>query len=297
MDKAQKNIAYSPLVSTIWLEGRLDHPNLRIVDCSVVMNVDEDGQRNYLSGRNAWTESHIPGSAFIDILSDFGPRYNPAVPFSVALVDFAHAMESCGISNHNQVVLYDSTNHAWAACIWWLLRLCGIDSMILHGGWLKWITEQRSVSSEIISYPLGKINIGPRLNLIAKKKQVLQSINDEKTIIINALSADEHSGKVKRFTRRGRIKGSVNVDCSLLVDNESHLFLPQEQLLEIFAASGVTEDNKVITYCGGGVAASLDALALTIIGFRDVAIYSGSLEEWASDPELPMETDYKEKIK
>ena len=103
---------------------------------------------------------------------------------------------------------------------------------------------------------------------------------DGKTSIINGLSAAEHSGRVIRFPRAG----SVNVDCEILVDPNSHTLLPTDKLQTVFESAGALKTNRAITYCGGGVAASLDALALTLLGVPHVAVYHGSMVEWTADP-------------
>ena len=280
-----------PLVETSWLAERLDDPALRILDCSVMMEISDQGDRKYGSGRAAWDKAHIPGSAFVDILTDLGPRNSPAVPLMCPLPDFADAMESFGIGDGNQIVLYDRTNHAWAACVWWMLRVCGVDAAVLNGGWQKWVAEGRDVSSRFADYPRGSLTVRQRPELIATKQQVVAALSDEKTTIINALSADEHSGRVIRFPRAGRIAGSVHVDCEWLTSPDTHTLLPAPQLREVFDSANVPAGDSTITYCGGGVAASLDALALTLLGQHNVAVYHGSMTEWAADPKLPMETD------
>ena len=283
--------APSPLVETNWLSERLDNPDVRTLDCSVIMNVTDDGDHKYSSGKAEWEKAHIPGSGFVDILTDLGSRYSPTVPLMAPLADFASAMESCGIGDGNQVVLYDRSNHAWAACIWWMLRVCGFDAMVLHGGWQKWKAEKRPESTLPTAYPRGSLTVRRRPELMATKETVLAALSDDKTSIINGLSADEHRGRVIRFPRAGRIKGSVNVDCELLVDPDTHTMLPDDQLRTVFESAGALKTDRAITYCGGGVAASLDALALTLLGVPHVAVYHGSMAEWTADPALPMETD------
>lgn len=279
-----------PLVDTHWLAEHLEDPNLRILDCSVMMEISDQGARKYSNGRAAWEASHIPGSAFIDLLSDLGPRCSPAVPLMCPLDDFAEAMESRGIGDGSKIVLYDRSSNAWAACVWWMLRVCGVDAAVLDGGWRKWTAEKRAVSSQAASYPRGKLTVRKRPELMATKEQVLAAIADEKTTIINGLNTAEHNGSVKRFQRAGRIAGSVNVDCDLLVDPNTHTVLPKAKLHEVFDAARALAGDSAITYCGGGVAASLDALALIMLGVPKVAVYHGSMTEWAAHPELPMET-------
>ena len=213
------------------------------------------------------------------------------MPLMAPLADFVSPMESCGIGDGNQVVLYDHSNHAWAARIWWMLRVCGFDAMVLHGGWQKWKVENRPESTQPTSYPRGSLNVRQRPGLMVTKERVLESLSDDKSSIINGLSADEYSGRVIRFPRAGRIKGSVNVDCELLVDLDTHTLLPDDQLRTVFESAVALKTDSAITYCGGGVAASLDALALTLLGVPHVAVYHGSMAEWTADTALPMETD------
>ncbi len=291
MTETGEREAPPPLVETNWLAKRLDKPDLRILDCSVIMNITDEGDRKYSSGKAELENAHIPGSGFVDIQTDLGSRYSPTVPLMAPLADFGAAMESCGIGDGNQVVLYDGSNHAWAACIRWMLRVCGFDAMVLHGGWQKWKAEKRPESTLPLAYPRGSLTIRQRPELMATKEAVLASISDDKTSIINGLSAAEHRGKLMRFPRASRIKGSVNVDCEMLVDPDTHNLLPNDQLHEISESAGALNADHAITYCGGGVAASLDALALTILGFPRVSVYHGSLAEWTTDSELPMETD------
>ena len=79
--------------------------------------------------------------------------------------------------------------------------------------------------------------------------------------------------------------------CQSLVDSQTHAYLSTEELRERFEASGAISTDRVITYCGAGIAASSDALALTLLGKKNVAVYDGSLTEWTADPALPMEKD------
>jgi thiosulfate/3-mercaptopyruvate sulfurtransferase len=130
-----------------------------------------------------------------------------------------------------------------------------------------------------------------RPELFASKEQVLDSLAEPGVTLVNALSADEHRGTAPtRFPRAGRIAGSRNVYCQSLIDPTAKTYRPVEELRDLFEQAGALNTGRVITYCGAGIAASSDALALTLLGVRDVAVYDGSLAEWTADPTLPMET-------
>jgi thiosulfate/3-mercaptopyruvate sulfurtransferase len=123
------------------------------------------------------------------------------------------------------------------------------------------------------------------------KEEVLAAVGDGAVCTINALSREQHIGIGGTvYGRAGRITKSVNVPAAALLDPASGTYLPVPQLRAKFAAVGAFEAPRVITYCGGGIAASSDAMVLTMLGHPDVRLYDASMSEWATDPTLPMET-------
>jgi thiosulfate/3-mercaptopyruvate sulfurtransferase len=282
----------SPLVETAWLDENLREPDLRILDCSVVMKSTGDGGYAFVSGRQEWEQDHIPGSVFVDVLKDLAAKDDPRPMMMPRLEEFAETMATFGVGEGTRVVLYDRSHHSWAARVWWMLRVCGFDSAaVLNGGWQKWILEDRRTSTEPSSYPRGNLRPHPRPGLMATKQDVLDSIRTKGSRLVNALSPEEHRGETTRFPRAGRIAGSTNVYYQSLVDPRTHAYLPVGQLRELFEAASAMSADRVITYCGAGIAASSDALALTLLGKKNIAVYDGSLAEWTADPALPMEKD------
>lgn len=278
------------LVTTDWLEQQLHEPDLRILDCSVSMEVTDDGYQ-FVSGRPEYDKGHIPGSVFIDVLGELADADNP-VPMMMPPVErVAELMVDRGIGEGTRAVLYDRGNHAWAARVWWTLRVCGFDhAAILDGGWQKWQKEGRPVSTEPGRHPRGTFKPEPRPELIADKNEVREAIENDTIALINALSPEDFRGEANRYGRPGRIPGSENIFCQSLVDPETGAYLPMEQLREKFAATHAPDAKRAITYCGGGIAASSDAFVLTLLGHDNVAVYDGSLAEWTADGDLPMET-------
>jgi thiosulfate/3-mercaptopyruvate sulfurtransferase len=282
----------SPLVETAWLEQHLLEPNLRILDCSVVMKPTTGGGYAFAPGREEWERGHLPGSVFVDVLSDVSAKSDPRPMMMPQPDEFADIMGGFGVDEKTRVVLYDRSNHAWAARVWWMLRVCGFDAAaVLNGGWQKWTLEGRRTSADPVRYPRGSFRPRPRPALFATRQDVVDALRAKNVRIVNALSPDEHSGATTRFARPGRIPGSTNVYCQSLVDPQTNAYLPTDRLRERFEAAGALAAERVITYCGAGIAASSDALVLTLLGKTNVAVYDASLSEWAADPALPMETD------
>lgn len=281
----------TPLVSTAWLDQHLDAADLRVIDCSVVMRPTDDGSYTFAAGADEWRAGHIPGSVFVDVLRDLAAPDTPLPMMMPAPEEFGRYMARAGVSDDSRVVLYDRSNHAWAARVWWMLRYCGFRrAAVLDGGWNKWAAEGRPVSTGQSSYPEGELTLDVDPRLFADKAEVSASIQAEGTCLINALSPEEHRGETSRFARSGRIAGSENVYCQSLVDPATHAFLSPDELRDRFASAGALAADRTITYCGAGIAASSDALALTLLGHENVAVYDGSLAEWTGDPDAPMET-------
>jgi len=283
------------LVDPDWLEPRLDEPDLRVLDCTVHLEFDpETGARRTESGRPDWERSHVPGSAFADVPGDLSAA-DPSYPYERPSPDrFADAMEALGVGDDSRVVCYDSAGNAWAARVWWLLRAFGFDDAgVLDGGWDRWTAEGRPVSTEPPTDREVTFTPEPRPELFVEREAVLEAIEDEGCRLVNALRPEDHAGTgLVKYGRPGRIPGSVNVPAvgeEAIVDPEDDTYLPREALRERFAEAGATGSDRVITYCGGGIAASSAAFALHLLGVEDVAVYDGSLSEWGRT-DLPMET-------
>jgi thiosulfate/3-mercaptopyruvate sulfurtransferase len=282
----------SPLVETAWLDRHMGESDLRILDCTVILKAKPEGGFVFVPGREEWERSHLPGSVFVDVLTDLAAKDDPRPAMMPPPEEFADTMARFGVGEGTRVVLYDRSHHSWAARVWWMLRVCGFDAAaVLNGGWQKWVSEGRRTSKEHGNYPRGNLRPHPRLELMATKQEVLDSLHDKSECLVNALSPEEHRGEKSLFPRAGRIPGSVNVYYQSLVDPETHTYLPAEQLRARFEAAGALSAGRVITYCAVGIAASNVAFALTLLGKKNVMVYDGSLAEWTADVALPLEKD------
>jgi thiosulfate/3-mercaptopyruvate sulfurtransferase len=282
----------SPLVSADWLEQHLEAPALRILDCSQVMKPRPDGSFGFVPASDEFTAAHIPGSIFVDVVGQLSDP-EQALPLMMPPFEkFAASMQALGIGDGTVVVLYDRGNHAWAARVWWMLRAVGFDNAaVLDGGWLHWVARQKPVTRGSGHYPpAARFSLKPRPHLFADKARVLAAINDPDSLLLHSLPEAMFTGAVVAYARPGRISGSQNLYCELLIDPDTRCFRPPGKIRELMQTTDALQTRKVITYCGGGIAASSNALALTLLGVEDVAVYDGSLSEWTADPDLPMET-------
>lgn len=285
------------LVETAWLEDHLADPELRIFDCTVIakLNAEAGGKVPFLfeSGRAQFDKGHIPGAGFLDLLGDLSDR-SSALPFVLPSArQFGATMAKAGIGDGARVVLYGTAEPIWAARIWWILRTFGFDNVaILNGGWTKWNAEGRPVSDLPHVYEPARFSPRERPESLVGKAAVLAAIDDAAVLTINALPAPIFAGTGGPvFGRRGRIPGSVNVPFGSLHDPESGAYLAAGPLRDRFEAVGAHKAERIIAYCGSGIAASNDAFALALLGYDNVALYDASLAEWGHDESLPMETD------
>jgi thiosulfate/3-mercaptopyruvate sulfurtransferase len=280
------------LVSTEWLEKELGAPDLRVLDARVVFRYLDDGGFELGSGRSMWQAGHIPTAAHVDVPGDLS---DPAAPVPLMLAPaeaFAAAMGRAGVGDGTRAVIYDDEKHMWAARLWWMLRAYGFDdAAVLDGGFDAWTAEGRAVTTDDAPPAAARFVARPRPGTFVAKEHVLAATEDDGAVIVDALPSESYRGERQLYARAGHITGACNVPMASLVDPETGRYLAPDRLREAFRPVLDEGPRQVITYCGGGVAASSDAFALTMLGVDDVAVYDGSLLEWTADPALPMTTD------
>ena len=278
------------LVSTSWLQDHLGMDSLRLFDTTVDLQAQADGT-GYLpiSGYDHWVKDHIPGAAFLDVIHELSDSEN-SVPFMMPPAEkFGAAIQSHGVADDSIVVLYGRGSPMWATRVWWMLLSVGFRNVaVLDGGWEKWNNEGRRIESQFKPYPLGELSIKPKPELWVGKQEMREAESDEEIVVINTLSSDVYSGKLNRYGRPGHLRGSYNVYYGSILDPENSTFLPVEDLKARFSESGALNARKVYTYCGGGISATMDCLALHACGQLNVAVYDGSMSEWARDESLEL---------
>lgn len=284
----------SILVDSHWLHARLADPTLVVLDATVVLPSPAfDGDYRVSSGEEGWLQAHIPGSRHADLLTeltDIQASFSFALPTPETLVN---VLARLGAGQGKTLVIYDRADGFWAARLWWMLRSVGIDASVLDGGFNAWRTaglpEHRGPAEPIA--PVQPWAIHPRQNLWIDRYGVEAIASGHAPgVLICALGAALFEGSAPtRYARRGHIPGSQNLPARQLFDAHGR-YLPKDALALAIGPTLLHSDGPLVVYCGGGISAAANALALTLLGRQDIAIYDGSLQEWAADTRLPMTT-------
>ncbi|HET7343415.1 MAG TPA: sulfurtransferase [Methylomirabilota bacterium] len=280
------------LVQTDWLAAHLGDADLRVFDCTTHLVPDPVTTYRALTGRGDWEKGHVPGAGYLDLIEELSDRASPyrfTLPSAPA---FAAAMSRHGVGPGTRVVLYSAKSHIWATRVWWMLRAFGFDAAgVLDGGWEKWLAEGRPVAAAPCAYPPATFVARPRPELLARTTDVEAALADPSVCTLHTLSHAQYTGEGgAHYGRPGHIPGSVSVPFLDLVDRERNTFLSPAALRARLEAAGALKAPRVVTYCGGGIAATGVAFVLALLGRGDVAVYDGSLGEWLADPARPMVT-------
>ena len=275
------------LVTAEWLQQHLDNPNLVVLDVTVMIESDGNGGFRPVNGMANYETGHIPTAGFADLMGELSDS-DSALGFAVPEPEqFAAAMGALGVGDDSLVVLYDANSSSWAARVWWMLRWIGFDNAaLLDGGLDAWTSAGFSLSTAAAARPTKTLTVSLRPELIVDKTEVRAAIDDDSVDIIDALTEAHYRGDFSMYARPGHIPTASNVPVTSLID-ESGRYKSLEELETLFEGE---RDTRTITYCGGGIAASGNAFVMHRLGFKDVAVYTASLQEWAPDPENPMVT-------
>ena len=282
------------IVECAWLFNRLGDENIRIFDCTTYLHYTDDHPSkpyDVESGFADYKKNSIPGAAFIDIqnaLSDQDSIYSLTLP---NFQELGESVKGLGIGDPYHVILYAKNGMQWATRVWYLLYSLGYENVsILNGGFSEWCKLNFPIEPGGKTFAPAEFDLKIKEAKFVDKNDVLEAIDNNNTIIINSLTEDIHLGKSRRYGRPGRIPRSINIPFHTLVDRETGKFKQPKDAYAIFASHGVTLNKEVINYCGGGIAATLDAFILYQLGFDLFSVYDNSMSEWAMDERLPIET-------
>ena len=277
------------LISTSELADQLGDPKLRILDARWYLDPSK-------KGIDAYNHGHIRGAFFADLEHDFagpgGKRGGPLGrhPFpSPAQVQ--NVIRLYGITPGVKVIAYDDAAGAMAARVWFVLRANGFDDChVLDGGITKWITEGREVTQQPPSIStMTDFVVAPRAELVLTKSELLAA--KDHSLVLDARMPERYRGDTEPIDpRAGHIPGARNAPYTFnLTAGPTPVFKNSAELRAHFESLGVTDEKEPIVYCGSGITAAHDLLALHVAGFKG-RLYGGSWSEWSSDPNLPVAT-------
>jgi len=275
------------LIDVATLNARIADPNLRVFDAAVFLTPKAGGGYQVDSGFQKYTESHIPGAGFID-LSQAWADTSPGLNFTLPTVDgLAAAIGASGIAADNEVVLYSSGHLMWATRAWWLLHYAGHTNIaILNGNLGAWKNAGLPLETGERMYPATTFAPNAIPGSFADTAEVEAGMHGN-VCTVNALTQALYEGSGDFFYGRpGHIPGSLPLYFDSILDDE-HL-LPADALAEQLENQGMLSADRVITYCGGGIAATLDGFACKLLGQDNVGVYDGSMSEWVQDDDRPL---------
>lgn len=278
--------SYNTLISTEVLATHLERGWV-IVDCRFDLTSDAWGREQHRT-------AHIPGAVYASLNDDLaGERTgtngrHPVPPIESLAATFGRL----GIDNRTQVVVYDQDSGLYASRLWWSLRYLGHDRVaLLDGGWAKWTREGRPTRSGDETRRTASFAPSPRQELRVRIEDVIATIGDGKTLLVDARGPDRFEGRSETIdTVAGHIPGAENHFYKRNLADDGTM-LPPGVLRENFTRllGGRTPDQTVM-YCGSGVSACHNLLAMEHAGLTGAPLYPGSWSEWSSEPARQIET-------
>jgi len=284
IDKREMNLLSKNLVEVDWVAKRLDE--LVIVDCRFHLGDPEKGRAEY-------RQRHIPGAIYFDLEKDLSGNiqaHGGRHPLPCA-DEFCQKLRDSGVTNESIVVAYDDQAGAMASRLWWMLKYMGHDQVfVLNGGFQHWLERGNTTSSQIPE--LVKSNYQCKINdaLFASMVEVKTKLDDNNVMLIDSRSQERYEGKVEPIdTIAGHIPGAFQEDWQ--ERTEVNGWFKNHDKLKQDLAKYLNPDKEVIVYCGSGVTACVNILALTELGARP-KLYGGSWSDWISYKENPIQSKY-----
>lgn len=265
------------LVSTTWVNSNRNHQNIKIID----IRKPED-----------YNAGHIPNAVnfpYTELQVDKN-GISGMLPSAEYMED---KLRNLGISPEDTIVIYDHIKNLWSTRLLWTLDVYGHeDTRIMDGAWGLWETNALEISTDTSNIKVSKYSFSepPNSDLVVNLEEVLQSLEENTTLILDTRSADEFTGRDIRSERGGHIPSSIHVEWLNNVD-ENGRFLKASALRELYSAVNVNNDLEIYTLCQTAVRATHSWFVLTdLLGYSNVAVYDGSWTEWGNRVDTPIDS-------
>jgi thiosulfate/3-mercaptopyruvate sulfurtransferase len=267
------------VVSSEWLVGQLDNPDIVVVDCRFQLAEPQWGEQQY-------QRSHIPGAYYLDLEKDLSAsvaRHGGRHPLPET--DLL-AQKLSGISNQTLVVAYDDSRFAFAARLWWLLRYLGHERVaLLNGCWQGWLARNYPVSHNVSAPRAGHFLANPQSNWIVDRETLNAKKDLSSVILIDSRDGDRYRGDREPIDPiAGHIRGALNSPWQLVTDEQGYL-VPLEGQRQLWAK--YQQADEIIVYCGSGVTACVNLFSWHLISSNSAEIvkaklYPGGWSDWCS---------------
>lgn len=282
-------MTYTTLISATTLKKNINNPKWIIIDCRFSLTNTDAGSYTYRHG-------HIPNARYAHLNNDLSsaitdltgrhPLPNPT--------GLAKRLGSWGISNDNQVITYDDAGGAFAARLWWLLRSLGHDNIaVLNGGIQNWQKQGYALTTILPKIKSNVFRSYLNTSLWLNATQVQNYLAQKSICLIDARTPERYRGEQEPIDPiAGHIPGALNHPFQLNLDTNG-LFLPANSLNNQFKQLiGSVAPEQVVHYCGSGVTACHNLLAMEYAGLCDSRLYAGSWSEWIRDKNRGIKTGY-----
>jgi thiosulfate/3-mercaptopyruvate sulfurtransferase len=278
---------HTTFISTDLLAEHLADSSWLIADCRYNLN-------DATWGRMQYQAAHIPSAVFVDVAHDLaGQRSGTNGRHPLPTLEAMSAtFGRLGISDDTQVIAYDQEAGAFASRLWWMLRYLGHDAVaVLDGGFAKWTHEERPVGGGIERRQPAHFTARPRQHMRVTVDDTLAHLGDPSVLLIDARSPERYAGKPDPLDNvYGHIPGARNRYYRHNVTEAGTMRSAGELRADFENVLAGARSDQVVMYCGSGITACHNLLAMEHVGLHGARLFAGSWSEWESDPNRPIET-------
>jgi thiosulfate/3-mercaptopyruvate sulfurtransferase len=281
-------MTYNTTITVSELANHINDPDWAIIDCRFKLIEP-------LRGRLDYETAHIPSAIYAHLDDDLSSPIMKGITGRHPLPSVEKAtnvFSSFGINSRVQVVAYDDMAGALAAGrVWWLLRWLGHEAVaILDGGWQQWLRQGMEVKNGIEKRAERKFIPHPRNDLIVSAQEVDVMRQDSHYRVLDARSSDRFKGENEIIDPiPGHIPGAISAPYAGNLNPDGTFRSKKSLEAKYRKLLGKVPTNKVVCYCGSGVTATHDILAMMLAGLGEARLYAGSYSEWITDPKRPVE--------
>jgi len=280
-------MAFTTLMSTEVLAKHLADPNYAIIDCRFRLDDTAWGEREYAAG-------HIPGAVYAHLDRDLsgmknGKNGRHPLPDPIEL---GLKCGTWGLRSGVQVVVYDQDTGMFASRLWWLLRWVGHSAVaVLDGGYAKWAKERRPTKTGVEKRVRTEFTIARVPQMITDARAMTELTQRSDWRMLDARAPERYRGDIEPLDKKaGHIPTARNHPFMTNLDEHGTFRTPEELRARFAAEMGSVPADQIVCYCGSGVSACHNLLAMEHAGLHGAKLYPGSWSEWSSDETRPVET-------